>query len=237
MVARHDAIADFRYDPQSGRYRWRSGTGKGQFASTEVVLSRTRAYVDEQKQELINTGRRLSNGQIDLEQFQRQAAEHVKQIHLAQATLGKGGIHRMQGEDWLRVGRELKRHYYSGIGEEGKRFGLQHLADDIRMGRVSKAQLLNRLGMYGDAGKVSYWDAWKSDRTGRWGRRVLGSSKPCSFCIEQAGMDARLIEDIPPCGCCPQCLSRCKCSIVETEAPRLGRGDGDLLSRGFGWVG
>lgn len=216
-MLKQDAIADFRYDPQTQRYRWRDGAGKGRFASKTAILQRTRAYIQEEQAELVNVGQRLTQGDITLGQFQRQAAEHVKNIHIAQAMLGKDGLGNMTSSDYLRVGRELKRHYYQGIDSEtGRRYGLKHLAQEVKDGRVSEAQLLSRIAMYGESGKVSYWDAWKSDRTEAWGvRRVAGDDRSCPFCVEQASIGPRLIPEIPSCGCCPQCLSRCRCNILE----------------------
>lgn len=217
---RLDAIADFRYEASSGRYRWTSGAGKGQFASKEAILNRTRQFVRAEQQSLQRVGRRLIAGDLNLVEFQREAAQHLKNIHIGQAVLGANGYENMRSEDWLRVGRRLKQQYYSGIDpDSGKRYGLKHLAAEIQQGKVSEAQLLNRLRLYGESGKAAYWDSWKAQRTDRSGVRRLGvADRHCSFCLAQAEIGPRPISKIPAPGCCPQCLGNCKCSIVLSDA-------------------
>ena len=230
MTIRLDAIFDFSYDQQTNRYRWISGPLRGSFASKEAVMSQSASQVSRNAATLSGLASKVSNGEITLKQFQEQAGDALRKIHVAQAALGKGGWEKMQPEDWLRVGRELKRQYYDGKADDGRRFGLKHLAADIRDGKMSEAMLRSRLEAFAESGKVAYWAAWKTENGGAYGIRRLGvTDNHCAFCLTQAAIGPRPIAEIPPPGCCPQCLTRCKCSIVISDRA-------DSLLAGSGWI-
>ena len=218
-------IEEFLFDRNANRYRWRSESGRGQFASKEAVFSRTRTYIEEQKTELQQIGQRLIDGQIDLTQFQQQAGQTLKNIHTSQAILGRDGLENMAANDWLRVGRELQRQYYRGFDRENdRRYGLAHLSREVANGDVSDRQLLNRLSMYGESGKVSHSEAFKAANEGKWAIRKLGATdRHCAFCLDQASEGPRRIEDVPSVGCCPQCMSRCLCQLVIVDPPERAR--------------
>lgn len=224
---RRDRLEEFTYDPATGRYRWKGAAG-GQFASKKTVFTRLRSYIEEQKESLRGVGQRWVDKDIDLGQFQQQAADRLKNIHISQSVLGHDGLENMKGDDWLRVGRELKRHYYAGIGDNGKRYGLSHLAQEMKEGKVSDSQLLSRLDMYGNSGKVSKSQGFIAHNMGAFAIRVLGNTdNHCSFCLEQAAKPAQPIEDVSPIGCCPNCLARCRCSIKIVGSPTLRNGNND----------
>ena len=212
LQQRLDRIEEFTYDPQTNRYRWR-GAGRGQFASKKTVLKRLESYVDEQRQAIQDIGQQLIDGDIDAKQFQRDVGQRLKNIHTSQAVIGHNGIENMGSEDWLRIGRELKRQYYNGRNGD-RRYGVKHLTQEVIDGEVSSAQLLNRLDMYGLSGKVSQSEAFKAHNLGSFAIRVLGANDDhCAFCLAQAAKPAQPIEDVATIGCCPQCLTRCQCSI------------------------
>lgn len=206
---------DFRFDPKSNRYRWRD-TNK--FAPKAAILARTRTYIDNQKQALIQLGRDLSDSKIDLIKFQREAVDIVKSLHLSQAMLGRDGIENLKSGDFLAIARELKRQYKDGKDPDtGKPFGLKWLAQDIKDGNVSRAQLLNRLRMFGDASKISFWLMKRQtalDGGMSLARRILNpDAENCPDCFAYAGMGIKPIADLPLPGERCQCRTQCQCSI------------------------
>lgn len=215
MIAavRKDAIADFRYDPASKRYRWREGAGKNQFAPKAAVLERTRAYVVSQSNELVRLADRLDAGDITLGQFQRDAALALKQIHVSQAFLAAGGHENLNDADWLSVGRTLKKHYYDGK-EGDRKFGIKWLAQDIKDGKVSLAQLRNRLKQFAASGKETYWRI-SAEKSGKpYAMRLLGDAEHCEQCPKYAALPPQSIADVvlPTQKC--DCRSNCKCQLV-----------------------
>ncbi|NEP10181.1 MAG: hypothetical protein F6K14_08175 [Symploca sp. SIO2C1] len=205
---------DYYYDRKTNRYKYK---GTNRFAPKQAILALTQKYRDRNQLDLIRLARRYHSGSLTLEQFQEQAAEFLKQIHLAEAILGAGGVEVMTPARFLIVARQLKRQYHTGIDPlTGDRFGLKHLAADIA-GGISEARLANRLRMYGDAAKVSFWGvktdvARSQDNTEA--RRVLGKThQHCEQCLRFTMLGWVSIEQVvlPTQQC--ECRSQCKCSL------------------------
>ena len=211
---RVDAIPELTFDSKSQRWRYRDSR---KFAPMAAVRSQANKYLTRQKDALVRAGRRYSDGKIDLPTFQREAAEHLKGIHLAQAITALGKQSDLSPEIFLEVGRQLKKQYYAGRDwETGGKYGLKHLAQDIKDGKVSPAQLTNRLTMYADSGKKSYWGvrhilAKRSGYTEA--KRSLSIAEHCPECLKYAGFGWVGINDVIPIGERCSCRGNCKCSI------------------------
>jgi hypothetical protein len=215
---------DFTFDPRTGRFRIATGAGKGGFISRAAVLNQERLYLDRQKVELGKLGDRLSNGTITLPDFQREAGNTLRRIHIASAVLGKGGKDKMVQGDWDKVQETIKRQLYKGRGEDGKPFGIKHLAAEWNAGKVSAAQLKMRLGLYAQSGVISYstaeLDQAKKDGVKR-GRRVLAMGGiHCQECVSYAERGYVNLSDIIPIGVACSCRGNCLCRIDFLTSPR-----------------
>jgi hypothetical protein len=223
-----DEADEFIWDKAAGRYRYRTGAAKGQFAPRAAVLALTKANIATRTQELIGLGDKLTNGDINLLTFQLEAAKLVKRIHLQSAILGKNGVDNMTPADYLRVARTLKIQYYGGKDLiTGKRFGLKYLAQDIRDGKVTPAQLKLRLSLYAKAGNLSYWAAYQAAEktTKPYGIRILGNAEHCQDCIAYAALPPQPLENVVLPGTQCQCNVGCKCSILSlTLQDAIARG-------------
>lgn len=227
-----DTLTEFRFDPKSDRYRVREGAGKGQYISREAFLNRTRSYVDEQKTKLVSLGDRLSSGEINLRQFQREASAALKEIHTGEAIIGRGGIEKMRSEDWLQVGRNLREQYYSGTDPDtGKRFGIKWLAQDIIDGKVTPGQLNARLGLYAESGnrsRLQMEQATQVEAGKVYGTRSLGIAEHCPSCPNHEQKTPVPVSELvlPTTQC--ECRNRCKCKInymTLSEAVAAGMPD------------
>ncbi len=215
-MLRTDIFQEFKYEPGLNRYRIVSGSGKGQFISKEAFISSTERYVVEQSKKLINLGYELSSQKISLEDFQSSAAKYLKEIHISQVILGNGGIEGITAGDWGNVGNTLKAQYYSGVDSKtGSRYGLKWLVRDLKEGKVSESQLINRLGLYARSGKLSYWkQRSRKEGTKDFARRTLGASEHCPDCVRYAALGIQPKERLPlPLEAC-ECRTNCKCSIT-----------------------
>lgn len=214
---RTDTIADIKYDPRSRKYRIVSGAGKGQFISLKAFLASTDRYLQQQQQELIALGDRLSAGAITLRQFQEQASIHIREIHTSSAILGRGGIHNMTAENWLEVGREVKKHLWSGRDElNGRSFGIKHLAQDVKDGKLTPGQLRSRLQMFAESGRYSrdLMELQSAKDAGKlYAIRSLGVAEHCPECPTLVQNDPISIDRIVLPGRLCSCRSRCKCSV------------------------
>lgn len=206
----------WKFDVKSGRYRY---TDTGQFAPREAIMNLINGRVAIAKQEIGNITDNFTDGRISLKAWEKQIAEQLKFIHVQSAILGKGGIDKMQPEDWLKVARELKKQYYTGIDEStGKKFGLKQLVKEIKEGKVSSQQLKARLNLYANSGKLSYYEAissQKKEQNYTLMKRVLGAvHKSCDECMSYASQGWQPIGLLPlPTQKCT-CKNNCKCSVL-----------------------
>lgn len=209
-----DAIPELTYDPRSQRWRYRDSR---KFAPMAAVKSQSSRYIASESESLQKLGRDFNDGKIDLAEFQRSAAQHVKHIHLGQAVTALSKQSDLSPEVFLEVGRQLKKQYYTGRDwQTGKPYGLKYLAQDIQAGKVTPAQLLYRLAMFANSGTKSYWGVKQmlAIRDGYTeARRVLGLAEHCLECAIMASQGWKPIREIAPIGERCSCRSNCKCSI------------------------
>ena len=209
-----DALPEITFDPRSRRWRYRDTKA---FATMDAVRTQAQRYANQEKAALVKVGKALSDGKINLKDFQKQAAVALKHIQLADMIRGLDKQTNLTPEKFLIVARNLKQQYHSGKDPlTGDRFGLKYLAQDIAAGKVSPAQLANRLSMFGESGKLTYWGT-KTDTAKSQGvtqaRRVLGAAEHCPQCPEYAKKGwVALDELIFPSQAC-ECRSRCRCSL------------------------
>ena len=207
-------IPNVNFDSRVKRYRY---IDTGQFLSKEAALSITKRFIEREKNNLIGLADRLESGEIDLVQFQIKATEHLKHIHVSQAVLGADGSHHLTSNDFLWIGRNLKKQYYSGIGEDGKRYGIKNLSIEIDNGTVSPARLRQRLAMYADSGQAAYWQMKRTRATDKpYEVRVLNPfAKHCASCLRYAADGPRPIGEHPLPGTFCECLNSCKCNLLQ----------------------
>lgn len=208
---------DFYYDENSKRYRYRDSQ---QFAPKRAVDNLTRDFITETFSDLSTLGDELYSLRITLSEYQRRFAEKVKDLHIAQAALGKGGYHLLTSSDYLDIGRRLKNQYYAGIDPlTGRRYGIRHFVNEILAGTVSKRMLLHRMKRFGLSSKASFWSmarnrAIQNGRTKA--RRKRNAQESCPECISYEALGVVNIEDaILPTEFC-SCGPNCRCTLTFT---------------------
>lgn len=226
----------FQWDTRVKRYRVTEGAGKGDFISREAILSLTREAIAANKIQLIALADELTDGKLTLKQFQLEAARQVRLIHTQQAAIAAGGFDRVTPEMWLSVARELQRQYRTGRDiETGKRYGLKWLCEDIKNGKVSLPQLRQRLALYANSGKASFWEIDTQVQFNKGlthGIRKLGKAhKHCSPCILYSTYPPQPLQSIirptQQCDCGPNCVCTILAMSVE-DAIALSGGAGIL---------
>lgn len=213
------SVTGFRWDNRAKRYRWSTGAGQNQFAAKRTVLEYSRREIVRQSESLVGLADRLDGGDIDLEGFQRQAAETLKRIHVLQAVIAANGSENLFANDYLRIGRELKLQFTSGRSLLGEPFGLKSLAADVATGKVSSAKLKSRLKQYAASGKKTYWQTLAAKNDGKFGFRRLGANHVhCPDCIEYAAMAPKPIGEVILPGHLCSCLNQCRCVVVLSDS-------------------
>jgi hypothetical protein len=209
MSTRMDA--NWSYDPVSGRYRGENGRFLGQKAVEALIDGR----VGKLSTQLKDYTRRLSDGAITLDQWQGSVREVIKMAHIQSAVLGQGGRDALSASDYGRVGQKLRQEY---------RY-LERFVRDLLSGAVSSASALNRIGLYAESIRSSYWEGTTA-RQEQQGyslmQRILdGQAQHCQDCIGYAQRGIVPIGSLPMPGQRCECRARCKCCIryLRRQAP------------------
>jgi hypothetical protein len=205
--------ADWSYDPVSGRYR----SENGRFLDRKAVEALIDGRVGKLSTQLKDYTRRLSDGFITIDQWQGSVREAIKMAHIQAAVLGQGGRDALSASDYGRIGQKLRQEY---------RY-LERFVRDLLDGSVSSAHAANRIGLYAESVRSSYWEG-TTVRQGQQGyslmRRILdGQAQHCQDCIGYAQRGIVPIGSLPMPGQRCECRARCKCSIeyLRQQAPTV----------------
>lgn len=195
--------SSWSYDPRSGRYRG----ANGRFLSQSAIEALVDGRANKLGTLLRRLTKRLSDGDITLDQWQQSVRELLKIAHVQAAIIGHGGRDSMTASDWGRIGQGLREEY---------RY-LEGFARDLLDGRVSPAMGLARIGLYAQAIRKSYWQGTEL-RQQKQGysmmRRILDPQAiHCDDCRIYASRGLVPIGSLPMPGQRCACRSNCKCRV------------------------
>jgi hypothetical protein len=134
----------FSFDARLQRYRYKDS---GKFVPKAAFEKLTNDHILRKKSDLRKIGDRFADkgGFIA---FQKDGWKTIKTTFAQQYILGRGGVGKMADSDYATLKKELR--YQSKMW--------RGFAVDIKAGNVSPAQMQMRLGMYGEASKVAFFD-------------------------------------------------------------------------------
>jgi len=191
-----------RWDASIARYRDRH-TGR-------LVPERTaRAQAEDLNQRFYRANmdrqtERLINGDINLQTWQDRMRREIKDAHITNMVVGRGGRQQVEFSDWGRVGQRLQMQY---------RF-LDTFAQEIQQGNMTEAQIRARAVMYATAPRTAYFDGMTAagQAAGHTEeRRILNPAEHCDDCIGYAARGWVPVGTLPKPGQGSVCLSNCKC--------------------------
>ena len=198
--------------PLTAEYGWNETSKRyidldtGQFVSFSSVRDALEETIDAAKSRMDSITQSLIDGNVTLEQWQRDMMSNIKVVNTASAASANGGWAQMTQSDWGFVGSQIKDQYKY----------LQNFANQIANGEQAlDGRALVRAGMYGDAGRSTFEEMRRRSAIESGmdeGRRVLGSADHCDDCIEYASEGWMPAEDVPPIGD-SQCKTNCHCTI------------------------
>jgi hypothetical protein len=191
----------YNYDKRSERWR---NSSTGRFVSNDAVVGEMRRHQTATYGTLDSLTKQLYAGQINVGQWQVAVASELKDAHLAQAMFGAGGRRNMGFAEFGRVGQTLREQY--GF--------LDRFAQEIAAGKISEAQALARIEMYGDASQQSYWAEYAERSSGLLYYR-LNPAEHCSDCIAREAGNPYTKETLRgyPGDGSTKCKTRDKCTI------------------------
>jgi len=111
----------YTWNEASQRYR---NAASGKFVSRDTVRQALDIALDRSRQEVTRLSRALVNGQINLATWQTAIAGEIKSMHLASASLAKGGWAQMRQAD----GRLVSRANLYAQGPRGTYHAIQERA-------------------------------------------------------------------------------------------------------------
>ena len=152
--------------------------------------------------------RLLTDGKIDLGEFQRRAADDIKMSSIRMGVFASGGRSQTPQAVYGAVGRELRSQY--GF--------LANFAKDLAAGKLTKEQAIARAGSYGGSSRVAFHQAEKVARTREKGweakRDLDPQSRHCGSCLLHSTNGEWIpAEDIVMPGVRCECFHFCRCRV------------------------
>jgi hypothetical protein len=197
-----------KYNYKNGKFR---DNKTGKFLSKKRIKELTVENIEIQLKKLSKIGSKLIKGKFLLQDWLRETAQALKNLHAQQFLLGVGGRNNIRFEDYLVLARTLKEQYKY----------LRKFAIDCKSG-ITPLRFKYRLRLYALSSRGSYFLGKKqaAKREGKTSAiRKLGVAEHCVDCLYYASLGAVSLEEaIMPtqqCACGPNC--KCDIEFIEDE--------------------
>jgi len=206
-----DLLPGYTFSPNAARYR---SAASGRFVARRDIVSQLDAQVRHGEQQLANLTTALHEGRLSPSVWTEQMRTELSRLHSQNRALGAGGWDRMTQRDWGAVGGKLQSDY---------RF-LTNFAQEVRDGKVSLAQALNRANLYAGNARTQFWAAEREQRPHTAGmvsieRRQLGAAEHCADCVAYYDAGWSMAGVLPGPGTRSACRTNCKCIMLAREVP------------------
>lgn len=212
---KHDAVTPilWGWNDKAKRYVDRA---TGRFLATNALEKLQRRNIGLIEADLQVVGNLLLDNKISLQTFQEAFAQTLKQLHLQQMVLARGGTQATTANDYLTVARTLKGEYeyLRGFAEDinrGYSIGKNGQQIPLTVGRFRQ-----RIRLYAKNGRLSYEtgrqsNAMSQGQTYSW--RILGDAEHCASCLQYAamGIQPNGVLPLPTLAC--ECRANCLCRI------------------------
>lgn len=195
-----------QYDRRTAQYR---NSQTGRFVPRATILRLVDDQSDHLSTRMKALARLLSDGKIELGEFQRRASDDIKLSSIRMGVFASGGRSQTPQSVYGVIGRELRSQYSF----------LANFAQDLAAGKLTKEQAIARAALYGGASRTAFHQAEKVARK-REGfveakRSLDPQSRHCISCLGYSTNGEWLpVEQVtmPTVNC--QCMSRCRCQVV-----------------------
>jgi hypothetical protein len=207
ITAAENAIRELQrsgvtFDPTIGQYR---DDATGRPVSDQRVLDTIESFMDYIARNMTTVTERYLSEILTLIGWQEAMRDEVKDSLLIGAIIGVGGLEFMRQRDWMRLNRQIRQQY--GY--------LDNLAWERFNEQVTDDRMVQRAGMYANAGRMGYYEA-RTDSLVAYGfseeRRVLNPAEHCFDCIAYAALGWQPIGTLPEPGDQSECLTNCRCN-------------------------
>lgn len=193
----------FSFDTGSARYR---NTATGRYVSNSQITGLRDAFADRVMGRTDGVVSRLVSGDITISDFESAMRQHVRDVHLAEYTLGRGGRAVMTQADYGRTGYYLRDQY--GY--------LRKFRDEIAAGNLTDEQIKARARLYTEDAIGAFERGRLAAFEGAGVQYVKYATQEdkrvCPVCGPDHGK-VFAIRDVPA---IPRHIS-CRCTTVPTE--------------------
>lgn len=214
----------FTWDNKSQRYRYKDS---GKFVSAQAVRSLTEKYIDQLKTDVGTIADKLFSGKINIATWENTTARALKDLHVNQFLLGRGGLKQVSARDYGIIGSELKKEYQF----------LRGFSQDILAGKMKREQFRDRVSKYVDSSYGTYelGRAEGHREAGyNWERRIRNAAVSCDSCVAYAARGWQPLLTLPNIGDECDCKSRCRCTKEYSNNHKRPQ-DSILSSRFDSW--
>lgn len=192
----------FVWEAATARYRSKA---TGRFVAESTIRTDMERYNERAVADAIgDITNRLLDGRIDLATWQQRMAAEIKDAHIINLQVGRGGKAVTEFSDYGRAGARLRFQYRK----------LDDFAKEIQLGDLTEAQIRNRARMYALAPRTAYYDGLTAAKYAAGyirERRVLNNAEHCQSCVTYAALGWQPIGSLPEPGVDSECLTSCKC--------------------------
>lgn len=211
MPPKTDILPGFAFDPDRQRY-WNLANGR--FVSRSDINTLLRTEVQSAEARLRNLATAYHEGKIAPASFAEQMRTEVRRLALQNVALAAGGFDSISQSQYGRAGASLRDTYARIAGT----------TQDVVDGKVSLAQLLNRVdGYVGEARRLYYETSRDNQPQSPDGmttieRRTLASGgESCDDCLNFYQMGWQLAGTLPSPSIDCKCGSHCRCDLVSRD--------------------
>lgn len=192
------------YDSRVGQYR----NEKGRFVPRGEVIKLVYDERARLRTKLEYLTRSLDKGTMSLQAFHRQFAVTLKESHIRMAGLGAGGKDNLTPSHFGALGQKLLEEYNF----------LWRFIEDMKSGKVSSKQAINRAKMYSQSTVSAFWKGEnltrKKEGFNQAKRSLDPSAMHCDDCLLYSTNGLWVsIEDVVIPGHRCKCRGNCRCYL------------------------
>lgn len=202
-------MSRWEYDRRVQRYRDKA---TGRFLGESALHNLIRQNQNQMGKAAQQVARELVNGKTTVGQFALQMRKVLKELHIGNYLLGRGGTKSLKASDYGKIGGILSREYAY----------LRGLCRDLALGKVTSGQFLQRLGLFVSQSRNTYEYARRESHQAAgfmYERRVRHALESCAECIAYAARGWQPIGTLPAIGTACSCRANCKCSFEYRREP------------------
>ena len=196
----------WQWDSRIARYRYAPGKNRnlGRIVPQDRVRRMLDRHLTAERKVMKTIGQALTNGRIDVPEFQKRLAARSALMHVQARAMAIGGRDQMDIDSLLAARTHWLREaqFISNFGQQ------------IARGEMSATAIIQRTQLYGEASLRSHYEKAARETAADAGyqeeRWFLGTADHCEGCVAQASKLWVAIGSLPELGTQP-CLVSCKC--------------------------